>query len=112
MIKYDGYYQDEPTPYEDSVANYKEQGYFHHAYLFFPNGKYLRAVKKTKNERVEFFIQDFNADFPNNYKIIENELKLTFHTGEKWEFNEIVEIISETLLLKNNKHLQFKQWKE
>ena len=110
MIRYDGYYTCDPLPYKDGNARYREEGYFHNAYLFLSNGTYLKAVKKTKPEQVSFSEADFNPDFPNKYEVKDNEVIITFETGTEWEFIEVYMIINSTILKCKDKTLHFFSW--
>jgi hypothetical protein len=110
MIRLTGYYKSDPTPYEDSIANHLEEGYFHNAYLFLQNGKYLRASKRAESKQLDFSRLDFNPDFPNKYEIKDKKLEMFFETGTKWEFSEFFEIVSPEELKGKEKTLRFVNW--
>lgn len=112
MIRYDGYYRDNPTPYEDGIANHWVKGYTHAAYYFLPNGFYLRAFEKSETDQLNFSKSDFNPDFPNKYKIEGNKLEMFFETGTKWEFSKIFEIVSSEELKGKERALRFVPWTE
>ncbi|MCB9043643.1 MAG: hypothetical protein R2798_12080 [Chitinophagales bacterium] len=111
MIKHTGYYILDPIYFEDAIANYSVNGYYHNAYLFLKNGTYLRASKKTDNKtNAIFYREDFNCDYPNRYRISNGDLILTFYTGEEWEFNEIYKKKSVDWFEKEGKILKFVSW--
>lgn len=110
MIRYDGYYRDNPTPYEDGIANHWIKGYAHYAYYFLSDGFYLRAFEKSESKQLDFFQSDFNPDFPNKYEIKENKLEMFFETGKKWEFSDIFEIVSPEILKGKDRTLYFVSW--
>ncbi len=110
MILFTGYYKSVPTPYEDSIANYHEKGYFHNAYLFLQNQKYLRASKRSESIQLGFSKSDFNPDFPNKYEIKGNELIIYFETGTEWEFCETFLIVSPEELKGKDRTLRFVYW--
>ncbi len=110
MIRFDGYYKDSPTPYEDSIANYSEKGYFHHAYFFLISREYLKAVKRSESKQSYFLQSDFNPNFPNKYEVKGNKLEMFFETGTQWEFSEIFEIVSPEELKSEKRTLRFVSW--
>lgn len=112
MIKYNGYYKSDPTPYEDSIANHHEVGYFHNAYLFLESEKYLKSSKRAESKQLDFTKSDFNPEFPNKYKIEGNKLEMFFETGTQWEFSEVFEIVSPEELKSDKRTLHFIKWKD
>ena len=54
MIRLDGYYMDDPTPYEDGVVNHQIAGFVHDVYRFLDNGIYLRVLKKSELKSADF----------------------------------------------------------
>lgn len=110
MIRHDGYYISNSVLIEDSIANYSYKGYSHKAYLFLPDGTYLRAGKKSESTETDFSKSDFNPQFSNKYQIKGNELKMTFETGKEWEFTEIFEIVSPEELIGKERTLRFVSW--
>ncbi len=112
MIRFDGYYKSPPAPYEDSIANYSEDGYFHNAYYLLRNGTYLKAVKKSKSTKSDFLESDFNPDFSNKYEVKSEKLEMFFETGTEWEFSEVFEIISPEELKGKERTLRFVPWTE
>ena len=110
MIKLNGYFKSNPMPYQDSVANRQVEGYFHNAYLFLADGKYLRATKRTKFQQMDFSKSDFNSEFSNKYVIRDSKLEMFFETGTEWEFSEIFEISSPEELKGKELTLRFVSW--
>jgi len=110
MIRYDGYYRDEPTSYEDGIANHLVKGYVHDAYCFLTNGFYLRTIRKTESRQLDFLLSDFNPDFPNKYEIRDKKLEMFFETGTEWEFSEVFEIVSPEELKGKDRTLRFVSW--
>lgn len=110
MIKYDGYYKDDPTPYEDGIANHWVKGYVHEAYYFLSSGVYLRAIKKSESKQLVFSKSDFNPDFPNKYEVNGDNLELYFETGTEWEFTEVFQIVSPEELNGKEQTLHFVSW--
>lgn len=110
MIKYNGYYRDSPTPYEDGIANYWVKGYVHAGYFFLSNGTYIEAVKKSKSKQLDFLKSDFNPDFPNKYEVKGNKLIMFFETGTKWEFSEIFNSVTSEELKSVKRQLRFVSW--
>lgn len=107
MIRYDGYYRTEPSPYEDSAANFVDKGYFHNAYMFTPDEIFLRGVKKLPISECNFELADFEDDRPNKYQVNGTKLIMTFHTGEEWEFTETFEITLNDRLKSEKRELYF-----
>jgi hypothetical protein len=110
MIRYDGYYRDNPTPYEDGIANHWVKGYAHAAYYFLSNGLYLRAFAKSETDQLNFSKSDFNSDFPNKYEVKDNRLEMFFETGTKWEFSKSFKIVSSEELKGDKRTLHFVKW--
>lgn len=110
MIRLDGYYKLNSVQYKDSIANYSMNGYYHHAYLFLENNTYVKASKIDQNPDVIFSIEDFNQNFTNRYLIQNDQLVITHHTGEEWEFSEIFDKINENVYKNEKQKLEFTNW--
>lgn len=66
--------------------------------------------KRSEAKEVTFSNDDFNRDYPNRYVIVNNDLIITYHTGEKWEFSETFKKESENHYTNEGKSLKFVPW--
>lgn len=111
-MRYDGYCVSDPVYYEDETSNWSFKGYSHGAYLFLENGFYLRSVKQSEKSLVSFDKSDFKEDYPNKYKCTKEDLILTFHTNEEWEFDEYFKKISSLEFINKTRKFNFIKWEK
>mgnify|MGYP006883056189 CR=1 FL=1 len=115
MIRYDGYYIEEPTEVYDGRSIREKSSYSFNAYYFLDN-KNLKISSKHKllSNLLDFKEEDFVGDLSTKKKILVTEKKIAMSKSFSFE-NEVVFKIIDSKNIYNEtfkKHMYFVSWSD